>query len=584
MGDIYKEETLFYHINFQNTGTDTAFNIVLRDTLDTDLDILTFVPGSGSHSYTYFIDDARELTFTFADILLPDSNVNEPGSHGFVEYAIRPKTSVSNGTLIKNTTGIYFDFNPPVITNTVTNRIGTTTIHGMVYGDLNTNGVQNQNESGKENWIVVLRNSITNNVITSVTTNQSGSYTFANLEKGNYKVELTSQSGYIPTENAQGKTISVTEVIDTTVKFGVYFNNTMFRTFKDAATLSTPKAVKMKIKSGVVTGTPNEATALNSLFSGSIKTAKGATFLGLRQTDPTVMKTHGWIFYKTAADIGKMFTSEHTGSAYPIDSLRADNKKAKSLGKAIKADRKKYNNTFWAQGILLHLNLFASQDGVTPLNFGALEIDTAFTLAGRELNGMSLVNVAKLADTLATNWSENNITGSDALANLQAFANLLKRINNGFYEQMATGNYTIDTANLQTGKKPYAVKLKGVKTASDVGIVRYVPNTKSEQLAFGTGEDGVPSVFTLEQNYPNPFNPTTAIRFEVGGLGLVSLKIYNVLGQEVATLIHSRLMEEGMHEIEFDASSLSSGVYFYRLTSSSETKTFIDVKKMMLMK
>ncbi|MBS4029125.1 MAG: T9SS type A sorting domain-containing protein, partial [Ignavibacteriales bacterium] len=145
-------------------------------------------------------------------------------------------------------------------------------------------------------------------------------------------------------------------------------------------------------------------------------------------------------------------------------------------------------------------------------------------------------------------------------------------------------NYTIDTANLQTGKKPYAVKLKGVKTASDVGIVRYVPNTKSEQLAFGTGEDGVPSVFTLEQNYPNPFNPTTAIRFEVGGLGLVSLKIYNVLGQEVATLIHSRLMEEGMHEIEFDASSLSSGVYFYRLTSSSETKTFIDVKKMMLMK
>ncbi|MBS4027821.1 MAG: T9SS type A sorting domain-containing protein [Ignavibacteriales bacterium] len=94
----------------------------------------------------------------------------------------------------------------------------------------------------------------------------------------------------------------------------------------------------------------------------------------------------------------------------------------------------------------------------------------------------------------------------------------------------------------------------------------------------------VPIEFGLSQNYPNPFNPTTTLSFVISRSSLVSLKIYNVIGQEVATLIHSRLMNAGMHEIQFDASNLSSGVYFYRLTSSNENKTFVEVKKLMLMK
>ncbi|MBS4029362.1 MAG: T9SS type A sorting domain-containing protein, partial [Ignavibacteriales bacterium] len=74
------------------------------------------------------------------------------------------------------------------------------------------------------------------------------------------------------------------------------------------------------------------------------------------------------------------------------------------------------------------------------------------------------------------------------------------------------------------------------------------------------------------------------IRFEVGGSGLVSLKIYNILGQEVATLLNNEAMEEGAHEIQFDANALTSGVYFYRITASTNERNFVEVKKMVLMK
>lgn len=88
-----------------------------------------------------------------------------------------------------------------------------------------------------------------------------------------------------------------------------------------------------------------------------------------------------------------------------------------------------------------------------------------------------------------------------------------------------------------------------------------------------------PTRFVLEQNYPNPFNSGTTIRFDLRNSGFVTLKVYNVLGQEAATLMSGEL-PAGSHEVKWDAEGLSSGVYFYRLM----TKGFTDVKKMMLMK
>ena len=88
-----------------------------------------------------------------------------------------------------------------------------------------------------------------------------------------------------------------------------------------------------------------------------------------------------------------------------------------------------------------------------------------------------------------------------------------------------------------------------------------------------------PSSFGLEQNYPNPFNPTTTIRFSIPVETDVRLNVYNALGQEVAEIINSRL-KEGYHDVDFDAGSLTSGIYFYRL----EADKFVDVKKMIILK
>lgn len=92
-------------------------------------------------------------------------------------------------------------------------------------------------------------------------------------------------------------------------------------------------------------------------------------------------------------------------------------------------------------------------------------------------------------------------------------------------------------------------------------------------------EFGIPTQYTLDQNYPNPFNPTTVIRFSVPNDQLVSLKIYNVLGQEVAVLVNKEL-KAGSYEFDFNASKMSSGIYFYQLNAGS----FSSTKKMMLIK
>lgn len=91
--------------------------------------------------------------------------------------------------------------------------------------------------------------------------------------------------------------------------------------------------------------------------------------------------------------------------------------------------------------------------------------------------------------------------------------------------------------------------------------------------------ENLPASYSLEQNYPNPFNPATTIEYSLPQNGFVSLKVFNVLGKEVAALVNG-WNEAGKHKIDFDASGLNSGVYFYRLESGS----FVDTKKMILLR
>jgi hypothetical protein len=88
-----------------------------------------------------------------------------------------------------------------------------------------------------------------------------------------------------------------------------------------------------------------------------------------------------------------------------------------------------------------------------------------------------------------------------------------------------------------------------------------------------------PSRYNLEQNYPNPFNPTTTIKYELPELSFVTLRVYDVLGGEIVILVNEE-KTGGSYEVEFNARTLTSGIYFYQLQAGD----FVETKKMVLMK
>ncbi len=123
---------LNYHIRFQNTGTDTAFTVVVIDTLDDPLDPATLVMGASSHPYTWQLRENGILVVTFDNIMLPDSGVNQAASNGYFKFKIEQDANNPDGTMIYNSAGIYFDFNPPIITNQVFHTIGSDFVNSIV--------------------------------------------------------------------------------------------------------------------------------------------------------------------------------------------------------------------------------------------------------------------------------------------------------------------------------------------------------------------------------------------------------------------------------------------------------------------
>ena len=123
--NIAPNQDIEYVVRFQNTGTDTAFTVVVRDTLPLELDIFSVRTGTSSHDYDFRMYGPRVLEWTFNNIMLPDSNVNEPLSNGFLKFKVKQNRDLAIGTVINNSAAIYFDFNAPVITNTYFHTVDT---------------------------------------------------------------------------------------------------------------------------------------------------------------------------------------------------------------------------------------------------------------------------------------------------------------------------------------------------------------------------------------------------------------------------------------------------------------------------
>jgi uncharacterized repeat protein (TIGR01451 family) len=120
---VAKHENLYYTIRFQNTGNFPATFVRVLDTLDQNLNVASLLPVAASHPYTWTIRDRNILDVFFDNINLADSVSNEPASHGFIKFAIQADSTLQLGQSIKNSAAIYFDFNTPVITNTVQTEV-----------------------------------------------------------------------------------------------------------------------------------------------------------------------------------------------------------------------------------------------------------------------------------------------------------------------------------------------------------------------------------------------------------------------------------------------------------------------------
>jgi hypothetical protein len=111
------------------------------------------------------------------------------------------------------------------------------------------------------------------------------------------------------------------------------------------------------------------------------------------------------------------------------------------------------------------------------------------------------------------------------------------------------------------------------------GATGTVVKLNGTPVAVNNNNNEVPNVYRLEQNYPNPFNPTTTIRFSIPKEGNVELRVYDLLGREIAVLVNE-FKPIGSYSVDFDASAIASGVYFYSLKSAD----FAGTKKMALIK
>jgi hypothetical protein len=176
---------------------------------------------------------------------------------------------------------------------------------------------------------------------------------------------------------------------------------------------------------------------------------------------------------------------------------------------------------------------------------------------------------------------------------MQVQANLLKSgvggIGGGAANLTPTGSYTEFNINIGyiTGDVPdtviIAVFIAGNGGFPNVGSKMFVDDLSwSNTSDVKELENGIPTEFALMQNYPNPFNPTTKIRYSIPEASIVTIKVYDMLGSEVATLINEE-QPVGNYEVTFDASGLSSGMYLYKIFAGSR-QSFIETRKMILIK
>jgi nickel-dependent lactate racemase len=317
---------------------------------------------------------------------------------------------------------------------------------------------------------------------------------------------------------------------------------------------------------------PNAANIRDEIFR-QVFQPSGGMLVGAK-VSPNPQK-FAWVLMKKSNDLFVSLedkTGKHTRR--PRGFTRDVGESQVMRGKLPQLPPRKHNNRLFAEMAALRLNIAASISSITPNGLGVLIYDDGST---NPFNGMTISRIAGLIDTSLTYYRGRTE------AYYLAADSTIRKINEAFYGD-------IDTISWST-----ELRLTGVKSVSEIPFLRPNPGAVAmtmEQSPDWMSEDEVPDEFTVHQNYPNPFNPTTTIDFYLPYASSVSVKIYDILGKEVQTLFDDQMMESGEQTIQFNASELSSGVYFYKISAtmldeadeSMVGQTFVSIKKMVLLK
>ncbi|MBS4028971.1 MAG: tandem-95 repeat protein [Ignavibacteriales bacterium] len=418
-------------------------------------------------------------------------------------------------------------------------------------------------------WITLLGTDVENSILSySISTApQHGS--LDSLDTENWKVLYLPSANYTGKDSfgivaSDGELTSTQAFISITI-FSVY-DSTKYRTFTQ--TEWAVKSVKLPKKG--IRPMPTAGNVLDTVFTKAFPKLKdksnpkfpGGMVLGIMRTDS--VKHYGWIRLIGKGKDAQKFLP-HSAPARGLDNI-AGKKFVKEL-KNPKVD--KFNNILAGELLALKANIAASAFEINPEGIGSLIFKDAAE-PDNILNEKTLSEIVLFVDTTLTYYKQYYGVATTAPEMYNEITQTLQRINSAF-------SGPIDTFSVSP------LKLKAVTALGEYSFLYRSSKENIHQHNLSRFEEKIDD-YALLQNYPNPFNPSTRFRFVIPDVGLVTLKIYNILGKEISTLISNQELESGEHEIGFSANGIPSGVYFYTLNVQSETNSFHQTKKFLLMK
>ncbi|MBI3194082.1 MAG: SBBP repeat-containing protein, partial [Ignavibacteriae bacterium] len=593
-GFINRSDTLTYTIRFQNNGTGPARRVILRDTLDADLELSTVEPLLASHAYVFEII-GNELTWTFYPIDLPDSASDELGSQGYVKFRVLPRADVSNGTSIENRAGIYFDLNEPVLTNFTLNTI---TDEPQPRGDFRIVNerihvgvaVSFQYTGGTEGAQFVWNFGEGAIPETSHAQNPTG-VMYSSVGPAVVSLDVITENCVAPVS------YRVIDVLDTSTQVQNVVANERWNL------LSLPLIPSNVHVDSVFPGRISDAISFEReagyqtetfLRNGRgywLKFSYPAAFpvSGTEVLFDSIEINAGWNLIGSLSD-SIPYSSFQTSPENILSSFlygyertyRITDTLLPGKGYWIKAND---TGTMYLSGLP---GSFRKNEHPEPMNI--LRSYNELIFLDRNGNEQHLY-FGKGDDMLARKFVMPPMPPSDAFdvrfKNGFSVANLDNERENTFPIQTTGVSYPLKIswnvhqqevrARIHVSGKTILLQGKSATTLEDEGELSVeVLNTTSNVI---------PDEFALHQAFPNPFNPTTLISFDLPFDASITLKVYDVLGREVTVLKENQHHKAGVYEVQFDANYLASGLYLYRITAqNSNGIMFGDVKKMLLVR